>query len=117
MHDLSPSAQQWIQVVLVWVGFGSLAGLVARVILPFREPSGPLPTLTLGITGSAVGLGVLSWFENGRAIQPISAIGFLSAIGGAFGLLLLYHVIALVMRHKKPAAVPRAAGIEFGDEE
>jgi len=61
MTELSITAQHWVAVVLIWVGLGSLAGLLARIVLPVREPSGPLPTLTLGITGTAVGLGVLSW--------------------------------------------------------
>jgi len=117
MPDLSPSAQQWVQVILVWVGFGSLAGIVARVILPFREPSGPLPTLTLGITGSAVGLGVLSWLENGRSMNPISPLGFIAAVGGAFGLLLLYHTVELIVRRKRPAVRSQANGFEFGDED
>ena len=55
MSDLefSQVAQHWANVVLIWIGFGSLAGLLARVVLPVREPSSPLPTLALGIAGSA----------------------------------------------------------------
>ena len=105
MPELSPVAQAWLQVILVWIGFGSLAGLLARVVLPFREPSSPLALLTLGITGSAVGLGLLSWLQNGGPSNPISPIGFLAATGGALGLLVLYHMLRLtVHREKKPAA-------------
>lgn len=105
MPELSPVAQAWLQVILVWIGFGSLAGLLARVLLPFREPSSPLTPLTLGITGSAVGLGLLSWLQHGGPSNPISPIGFLAATGGALGLLILYHLLRLtVHREKKPAA-------------
>ena len=48
MPELSPFAQTWLNVVLIWIGFGSLAGLLARAILPLAEPAGSLPTLTLG---------------------------------------------------------------------
>ena len=51
--EFSQIAQHWANVVLIWIGFGSLAGLAARIILPVREPSSPLPTMALGIAGSA----------------------------------------------------------------
>ncbi len=103
MPELSPIAQTWLQVILVWIGFGSLAGLLARMLLPLREPSSPLSTLTLGITGSAVGLGVLSWLQGGGPSNPISPVGFLAAMGGALGLLLAYHFLRLtVQQEKKP---------------
>jgi uncharacterized membrane protein YeaQ/YmgE (transglycosylase-associated protein family) len=108
MPELSPVAQAWLQVILVWIGFGSLAGLLARVLLPFREPASPLAPLTLGITGSAVGLGLLSWLQNGGPPNPISPIGFLAATGGALGLLILYHLLRLTV-HQEKKATPQAA--------
>ena len=103
MPELSPNAQAWLQVALIWIGFGSLAGLVARMLLPFREPSSPLSTITLGITGSAVGLGVLSLAQGSGPTNPISAIGFLAAAAGAAVLLLVFHFLRFtVPREKKP---------------
>ena len=115
MPGLSPVAQTWVNVVLVWVGFGSLAGLLARIVLPFREPSGSLPTLTLGVTGSAVGLGLLSWIQGGVPTHPISPIGFLAAVGGAFGLLLFYQFLRLAV-HREPAVEEPEAVIEEPSE-
>jgi uncharacterized membrane protein YeaQ/YmgE (transglycosylase-associated protein family) len=99
MSEFSPVTLAWLQVVLVWIGFGSLAGLLARILLPFREPSNPLTTLTLGITGSAVGLGAVSWLQNGGPSNPQSPIGFLSAAGGAVGLLLAYHLLRATVHY------------------
>ena len=45
---LSPAAQQWINVVLIWVGFGTLVGLLATVIFPFRRPVGPFWAMVIG---------------------------------------------------------------------
>jgi uncharacterized membrane protein YeaQ/YmgE (transglycosylase-associated protein family) len=105
MPELSPNLQAWLQAALVWIGFGSLAGLAARMLLPFREPTSPLSTLTLGITGSAVGLGVLTWAQGGGPSNPISPIGFLAAAGGAAVLLLVYHFLRYtVPRESKPSA-------------
>jgi len=116
MPELSPVAQTWVHVVLIWVGFGSLAGLLARAILPHKEPSGSLPTLTLGITGSAIGLGLLSWIQGGGPSNPISPTGFLAAVAGAFGLLLVFHFLRVVVHHPSPAkAVEKEEGLGIED--
>ena len=91
--DLSPSAQHWVNVVLIWVGFGTLAGLLAKVILPVRQPAGSIPTLLLGIVGSMIGLLVLSLSVRDRPLNPISPLGFLAATAGAFLLLIGYGVL------------------------
>ncbi len=91
--ELSQAAQHWAYVVLIWIGFGSLAGLLARVVLPVREPTSLLPALALGIAGSALGLAVYSWAIGNRQLNPISPVGFLAAAGGALVLLAIYQVI------------------------
>jgi uncharacterized membrane protein YeaQ/YmgE (transglycosylase-associated protein family) len=89
---LSPTAQQWINVVLIWVGFGTLAGLLATVIFPQRRSVGPFLAMVIGIVGSTIGLLGLSWLFPGRAMNPISPLGFLAASIGAFVLLVLYRL-------------------------
>lgn len=91
--ELSPAAQHWVNVVLIWIGFGALAGLLARVVLPFRRSAGPVATLVVGVTGSALGLTAFSFLSEGRPPNPISPIGFLAATAGAFVLLLLYSLL------------------------
>ena len=91
--ELTPTAQHWVNVVLIWVGFGTLAGLLARVILPAQQPSGPVLTLVLGIVGSLLGLLALSLLFGGRQLNPISPLGFLAATAAAFLLLVLYRVV------------------------
>jgi uncharacterized membrane protein YeaQ/YmgE (transglycosylase-associated protein family) len=89
---LSPTAEQWIKVVLIWVGFGTLVGLLATVIFPFRRPAGPFWAVATGIAGSTLGLLGLSWLFPGREFNPISPLGFLAATVGAFVLLVLYRI-------------------------
>jgi uncharacterized membrane protein YeaQ/YmgE (transglycosylase-associated protein family) len=89
---LSPAASQWINVVLIWVGFGTLVGLLAAVIFPFRRPAGPFWAVATGIIGSTVGLLGLSWLFPDRELNPISPLGFLAATLGAFVLLVLYRI-------------------------
>jgi len=93
--ELSQNAQHWVNVVLVWIGFGTLAGLLALVILPVRRPAGPIAAVFLGIVGSMVGLLVFSLVVGGQDFNPISPLGFLMAVAGAFGLLILYRVLCL----------------------
>jgi len=93
---LSEIAQQWVNVTLIWIGFGTLAGLLARAILPGRDPGGAVSTLVIGITGSTLGLLVLSYFSSrfweGEPSNPISPVGLLAATGGAFVLLSAYRL-------------------------
>ena len=102
---LSPVAQQWVNLVLMWVGFGTLAGLLATVIIPFRRTVGPFLALVVGIVGSTVGLLGLSWLFPGRPLNPISPLGFLASAIGAFLLLILYRLGgACFGRHDEPAS-------------
>jgi uncharacterized membrane protein YeaQ/YmgE (transglycosylase-associated protein family) len=89
---LSPAASQWINVVLIWIGFGTLVGLLATVIFPFRRPAGPFWAVAMGIIGSTIGLFGLSWLFPGRELNPISPLGFLASTLGAFVLLVLYRI-------------------------
>jgi uncharacterized membrane protein YeaQ/YmgE (transglycosylase-associated protein family) len=93
---LSPAAQHWINVVLIWIGFGTLAGLLATVVFPTRRPVGPFGAMVTGIAGSSIGLFGLNWLFPGRELNPISPLGFLAATVGAFVLLVLYRVGCLV---------------------
>ena len=91
--QLAENAQHWVNVVLIWVGFGTLAGLLARVVLPDGEPQGPIPTLLLGIVGSVIGLLALSLFLSDGQLNPVSPLGFLAATACAFCLLIFYRLL------------------------
>lgn len=80
--------------VLVWVGFGTIAGLVAKAIMPGRDPGGAIATLAMGIGGSVIGSALVSYFLTGHRITPISPIGFCVATGGAFVLLFFYRLLS-----------------------
>jgi uncharacterized membrane protein YeaQ/YmgE (transglycosylase-associated protein family) len=80
--------------VLVWVGFGMLAGMVAKAIMPGRDPGGPIVTLLMGCGGSVVGSGTLMYFWNGQRVSAISPLGFAVATGGAFVLLFFYRLLS-----------------------
>ncbi len=93
--QLPEYAQQWANDVLVWIGFGTCVGLLAKAIMPGRDPGGAIATLAMGIGGVVIGCGSLSFFYSGGSrITPISPIGFLVATGGAFIILFFYRMLA-----------------------
>ncbi len=111
MVDLSPAAQFWVNLVLVWVGFGTLAGLLARGLLPTREPAGATATITAGIVGSAIGLTLLGMALPERQFNPISPLGLAAAAAGAFLVLVAYRLALQFSAPKKqPPSAPDRAG-------
>jgi len=86
--------QQWANDILVWIGFGTLVGLLAKAIMPGRDPGGPVATLIMGIGGTIIGCGLVSYFYQGQRITPISPLGLAVATGGAFVILAFYRLLA-----------------------
>lgn len=78
---------------LMWVGFGTLVGLLAKAIMPGRDPGGAVATLTMGIAGTIIGCGVVSYFWQGHIVSPISPLGFCVATAGSFILLFFYKFL------------------------
>jgi len=86
--------QQWANDLLVWVGFGTLVGLLAKAIMPGRDPGGAVATLAMGIGGTVIVCGTLAYFNHGQRVTPISPLGLAVATGGAFILLFFYRLLA-----------------------
>lgn len=92
--QLSQTMAQWANDVLVWVGYGTLVGLLAKAIMPGRDPGGAVATLAMGIGGSVIGCGTLAFFYEGHRVTPISPLGMAVATAGAFILLFFYRLLA-----------------------
>jgi uncharacterized membrane protein YeaQ/YmgE (transglycosylase-associated protein family) len=76
--------------VLSWILFGLIVGVLAKLIMPGRDPGGFLVTIAIGIVGALIG-GVM-----GRAMGlygPQQNAGWLMSIVGAILLLWIYRVI------------------------
>ena len=91
--DILVMANRWCEILLIWVGFGTLTGISAKAIMPGRDPGGAVATLGMGIGGTLVGMGILTYFYNGEPLSPISPIGFLVGTTGAFLLLFFYRFL------------------------
>lgn len=92
--DLAQAAQQWVNDAFVWIGFGTVSGLMAKAIMPGRDPGGAIVTLALGIGGAVVGCGILAFLAPEYKVSPLSPVGFVVATAGAFVLLFFYRLLA-----------------------
>lgn len=78
---------------LEWVGFGTIVGLMAKAIMPGRDPGGAVATLLMGIGGTIIGCGVVAYFYKGEGISPITVPGFFVGTAGAFIILFFYRLL------------------------
>lgn len=75
--------------VVWWLLIGLLAGALARLLVPGRDPMGVGGTLLLGLVGSLVGGFLGDLFDKGK--NDISPAGLLGSIIGAIVVLLIYR--------------------------
>jgi uncharacterized membrane protein YeaQ/YmgE (transglycosylase-associated protein family) len=76
--------------ILTWIVFGVVVGVIAKLLMPGRDPGGFIVTMLLGIAGALLG-GFI-----GRAMGfygPNESAGWLMSIVGAIVLLLLYRLM------------------------
>jgi uncharacterized membrane protein YeaQ/YmgE (transglycosylase-associated protein family) len=76
--------------IVAWIFFGLIVGIIAKLLMPGRDPGGFIVTILLGIAGALLG-GFI-----GRAMGfygPNQGAGWLMSIGGAIILLALYRMV------------------------
>jgi uncharacterized membrane protein YeaQ/YmgE (transglycosylase-associated protein family) len=83
--------------IIGWIIFGLVAGLLARWLLPGKDPGGCIVTVVLGIAGAVVGgfmsrvLGVANTVNLG---DRNFLIQLLFAVIGAIIILVVYRMVA-----------------------
>ncbi|MAT70251.1 MAG: transglycosylase [Planctomycetaceae bacterium] len=90
---LNDSAQQLVNDVLVWIGFGTVIGLLAKGIMPGRDPGGAIATVLMGIGGTVIGCGILSYFYDGQRVTPVSPMGMFVGTVGTLLILFFYKLL------------------------
>lgn len=76
--------------IITWILFGLVIGVIAKLLMPGRDPGGFIVTILLGIAGALLG-GFI-----GRAMGfygPDESAGWIMSILGAIVLLLLYRMM------------------------
>jgi uncharacterized membrane protein YeaQ/YmgE (transglycosylase-associated protein family) len=76
--------------IVAWIVFGLLVGIVAKLLMPGRDPGGFIVTVLLGIAGALLGgfIGrTAGWYREG------DPVGFAMAVVGSVVLLVLYRLV------------------------
>lgn len=77
---------------ILWtIIIGLVVGLIAKLLMPGRDPGGFIVTVLLGIAGAFVANLIghsLGWYQNGQGA------GIIASVIGAMLLLLIYRMIA-----------------------
>lgn len=86
--------------VLAWIVFGLIAGIIAKAILPGKDPGGAIITIVIGIVGSLIGgfigrtlLGDGQINDSGDLSRPGFLTSLLLAVVGSVVLLAGYRLI------------------------
>jgi uncharacterized membrane protein YeaQ/YmgE (transglycosylase-associated protein family) len=75
--------------ILAWILFGLVIGVIAKLLMPGRDPGGFIVTILLGVAGALVGgfIGrAMGFYGEGESA------GWLMSILGAIILLALYRM-------------------------
>lgn len=78
--------------ILSWIVFGLLAGLVAKLLMPGRDPGGFFVTILIGIAGALVG-GFIARALGMGDIDGFNLGSFLIAVAGSVVLLIGYRMM------------------------
>jgi len=75
---------------IVWIIIGGLAGAIAKLLMPGKDPGGCIVTILLGIAGA-----LLAGFigQSLGFASTANGAGFIGAIIGAFVILFIYRLI------------------------
>jgi uncharacterized membrane protein YeaQ/YmgE (transglycosylase-associated protein family) len=77
--------------IIGWIVIGGIAGAIAKLLMPGRDPGGCIITILLGIAGALVA----GWIARATGLFGADwKAGFIGAIVGAFILLAIYRMIA-----------------------
>ena len=85
--------------ILGWIIFGLIAGVIAKAIMPGKDPGGAIVTILLGIAGAVIGgfigRALLGYGRSasGDISEPGTIMSMVLAVIGAIILLAAYRLI------------------------
>ena len=78
--------------IVTWIFFGLMAGVLAKFLMPGKDPGGFIVTILIGIVGAMVG----GWIGTQLGFGTVSGFdirSMLVAVGGAMLLLFGYRMM------------------------
>ena len=78
--------------IITWIVFGLIAGLIAKLIMPGKDPGGFIITILIGIAGAVVG-GFIATSLGYGGVDGFNLGSFFVAVLGSIILLFAYRMI------------------------
>jgi uncharacterized membrane protein YeaQ/YmgE (transglycosylase-associated protein family) len=79
--------------ILSWIIVGAIAGVLAKWIMPGKDPGGIIVTILIGIVGAVIGGFLVGLFVAGDVLTGINITTIVVATLGAILLLVIYRLI------------------------
>lgn len=79
-------------VIIAWIALGLVAGVLAKFIMPGRDPGGFIVTILIGIAGALVG-GFISTKLGYGGVDGFDIRSIVIAVLGAILLLIIFRMI------------------------
>jgi uncharacterized membrane protein YeaQ/YmgE (transglycosylase-associated protein family) len=79
--------------IIAWIVLGLIAGALAKMLMPGRDPGGIIVTILIGIAGAIVGGFIWNVFTGHDSYGDVDIGGILIAIIGSIILLWGYRVL------------------------
>jgi uncharacterized membrane protein YeaQ/YmgE (transglycosylase-associated protein family) len=78
--------------IIAWIVFGLIAGLIAKFLMPGRDPGGFFITILLGVVGAVIG-GFIANAIGFGGVSGFDLHSFFVAVVGAIIVLIGYRAI------------------------
>lgn len=78
--------------IISWIVLGAIVGVIAKLIMPGKDPGGMIVTILLGIAGAFIG-GYISTILGFGSVTGFNILSLVIAVGGALILLVIYRFI------------------------
>lgn len=78
--------------IVAWIVFGLVAGIVAKLLMPGRDPGGCIITMLLGVVGAFVGGFIFELLTGRPQVIQFDFGSLLVAIVGAAVVLFIYRL-------------------------
>ncbi|MDR2170901.1 MAG: hypothetical protein LBP59_12230 [Planctomycetaceae bacterium] len=103
--NFSPAIQLWFNTILIWIGFGVLAGIMAQALLPSGKPAGLYGILVIGICGSCAGVFLVDTvtgyikIDEFSGINPIGPVGLVVSVLTSLIILICYRLVLSIINY------------------
>lgn len=82
--------------VLTWIILGAIAGIIAKWLMPGRDPGGIIITILLGIAGALVG----GFIASALGLGGVAGVDIWSVILAVLGAILLLFIYRQIQRRR-----------------